>query len=111
MRYNETFDTKAECEEWLNHVVVPRSGNKKEQKLPKASYTKAQWQGSRNAMPHLPPKASRIPNSAISYSGGIDELQRHLDMMFLGKGSFIPKKVSIPCCIVFWRAVPLLIYV
>ena len=88
VRSNETFDTKAECEKWLNNVTVSRSGNKKERKLPKASDRKPEKQGRReannSASSETPSKASRTPNSAISYSGGIEELQRHMDMDISG---------------------------
>ena len=59
----------------------------KERKLPKASNRKPEKQGRRetnNSASSEPPSKVFRTNSAISYSGGIEELQRHMDMDISG---------------------------
>ena len=84
VNYTETFDTKAECEKWLNNKVVSHSSDKKGKKLAKTFNTKVERQGRQVAddrtSSNMPLKPSRIPNSSRNYLKNIEELQKNMSV-------------------------------
>ena len=87
----ETFDTKAECEKWLNNLVISQSSDKKGKKLAKTFNTKVERQGRQVAddktSSNMPLEPSRIPNSTRNYLKNIEALQNNMSMD--GEANFI----------------------